>query len=150
MDVPVVTKRVEILQTKYIDRVAAMLVVMQQQAPQAQTSAKIVEVPPAKFAETAVDVPAKITPLMVRQVTQLQTVLKTGKVLRVQLMSVCTSRSPTCQCPMLRSMSAFRSVCTNRSLMCQCLKKSKRTSSQGVEIQPPVVVQRQVPQFKLW
>ena len=81
VDVPVimqidqVTKRVQIRQTKYIDRVAAMLVVMQQQAPQAQTSAKIAEVPPAKFAGTAVDVPAKITPLMVRQVTQLQTVL---------------------------------------------------------------------------
>ena len=85
VDVPVimqidqVTKRVEILQTKYIDRVAAMLVVTQEQAAQAQTSAKIVEVPPAKFAETAVDVPSKITPLLVRQVTQLQDCAEDGE-----------------------------------------------------------------------
>ena len=44
--------------------------------------------------------------------------------------------------------SAFRRVCTNISLTCQCLKKSKRTSSRGVEIQPPVAVQRQVPQLQ--
>ena len=51
MQIDQVTKGVEILQTKYIVRVAAMLV-MQQQAPQfqTQTSAKIAEVPPAKFA----------------------------------------------------------------------------------------------------
>ena len=57
MQINQVTKRVEILQTKYIDWVAAMLVVMQQQAPQAQTSAKTVEVPPAQFAGTVVDMP---------------------------------------------------------------------------------------------
>ena len=95
--------------------VCAMLVVMQQQAPQAQTSAQIVEVPPAKFAGTAVDVPAKITPLMVRQVTQLQTVLKTrespaGAV--HERMHVQSARRASA--PMLRSTSAFRSVCTKQ------------------------------------
>ena len=107
------------------------------------------EVPPAKFVGTAVDVPVVVqinqvtkrvefpqtyyidksvdAPVVVqRQVPQFQTVLKTGKVPQVQLMS----------------------VCTYRSLTCQCLKKSTRASSRRVEIPLPVAMQRQVPQLQ--
>ena len=51
---------------------------------------KRVEIPRTLFVDKVVDIPVG----MIRQVPQFQTVLKTGKVLQVQLMSVCKSRSP--------------------------------------------------------
>ena len=58
---------------------------------------KHAEIPQTLYVDKVVDTPV----VMARQVPQIQTVLKTGKVPQVQL----------------------GNVYTNRSLMCQCLKK---------------------------
>ena len=136
-----VTKHVEIPLIKYIIKVIAVPIVIQRQVPQFPTVAKAVEAPKMQFIGNFVDVPV----LMQRQVPQFQTLLITGKVPQV---SVCTYRSLMCRCFMSRSRSALWSVCHEQSLTCQFLKKSTRASSRGVEIPPPVAMQRQVPQLQ--
>ena len=68
------TKHVEIPQTQYVDKVAAMLVVMQRQVPRPSFNqeTKHVEIPQSQYSDKDVDTPV----VMQRQVPRIQTANK--------------------------------------------------------------------------